>query len=144
MPSGRPTDYTPEKAEAICEWLAGGNSLRSYCRQKDAPGLSTVMRWVVSHEAFREQYVQAREAAGYAHGDRILHVVDELAKGALDPQTAKAMMDGLKWAAERMAPRAHMPQSLVNHQSPDGSMTPKAPSAFIIEGVTPDDDSTTD
>lgn len=139
MNIGRPSDYTQELAERICEWLSEGKSLRSFCRQDDTPHVSTVMRWIVTNETFREQYVQAREAAGYAHGDGVIEVVELLRGGDIDPQTAKAMMDGLKWSAERMAPRAHMPQSLINHQSPDGSMTPK-PDTIVIRAADGDGD----
>jgi len=125
MPAGRPTDYTPELAERICAWLAGGKSLRAFCRQDDTPAIETVCRWVVRHDEFRQQYTQAREAAGYAHGDGVVEVVELLREGEIDPHTAKAMMDGLKWSAERMAPKAHMPQSLINHESPQGTMTPQ-------------------
>jgi hypothetical protein len=124
-PVGRPSLYTPELAESICVWISGGKSLHSFCRQPDTPDISTITRWVVKHDEFRAQYVHAREAGGYAHADSIADVVERLDDGELEPNTAKAMMDGLKWTAERMSPRAHMPQSLVNHQSPDGTMTPK-------------------
>lgn len=124
MPAGRPTDYTPEIAEAICSWIAGGKSLRSFCREKKSPDVTTVCRWIVRHEAFRQQYTQAREAAGYAHGDGVIEVVELLRDGTIDPQQGRAMMDGLKWAAERMAPKAHSPRQDINHQSVDGSMTP--------------------
>ena len=106
-PGGRPTDYTPEIAERICEWIAGGKSLRSFCVQPDVPDVSTVCRWIIRHEEFRAHYVHAREAAGYAHGDGIIEITEQLRTGQLDYQVAKPMIDGLKWAAERMAPKGH-------------------------------------
>jgi len=125
MPAGRPTDYTQELAETICTWVAEGKSLRSYCKQDNTPALSTVCLWIVTHDEFSEHYRRAREAAGYAHADNIVDIVQQIADQSLEPNAARVMMDGLKWSAERMAPKSHMPQSLVNHQSPDGTMTPK-------------------
>ena len=125
MPAGRPTDYTPEVAAAICVWLAGGQSLRAYCKQDGTPDLSTITRWIVKHDEFRKQYADAREAAGYAHGDEVREVVEMLRGGAVDPATAKAMMDGLKWSAERMASRAYGPKQTIDNTSSDGTMTPK-------------------
>lgn len=122
---GRPTDYSEELAESVCSWISGGKSLRAYCRQDGTPDVTTVCRWIVRHDAFRQQYTQAREAAGYAHGDGVIEVVELLREGDVDPQTAKAMMDGLKWAAERMAPRAHAPRNTIDNTSSDGTMTPK-------------------
>lgn len=107
MTAGRPTVMTEEMSAEICSRLAEGESLRSICRDESMPALSTVMMAVVTdRNNFRSSYAQAREAAGYAHGDRVIDVVEQLGEG-LDPQVARAMMDGLKWAAERMAPKAH-------------------------------------
>ena len=140
MPAGRPTDYTPELAERICEWLDDGKSLRASCRQENTPHVATVTRWIVTHPAFREQYVWAREAAGYAHADEIADLASRVIEGEIEPHAARVAMDGKKWAAERMAPKAHMPQSLINHESPSGSMTPK-PTEVIIR---PADDQSDD
>lgn len=116
---GRPTLCTPRITEAICARLSGGESLRAICRDKGMPHVATVCRWVVTNEAFREQYMQAREAAGYAHADAVIEVVESLRNG-MDPQVARAMMEGLRWAAERMAPKAHSPKSVHEHTGKDG------------------------
>jgi hypothetical protein len=115
MAGGRPTDYNEQLAETICEWLSAGKSLRSFCRQQDTPDVSTICRWIVKHDEFRKQYVQARESAGYAHADGIVEIVEMLRDGLLDPNTAKAMMDGLKWSAERMAPKTHSARQEIDH-----------------------------
>ena len=120
--AGRPTDYSEETAEAVCEWLAGGKSLRAFCRQEGTPDVTTVCRWIVRHDEFRQQYAHAREAAGYAHGDGIIEIVELLRDGEVDANTAKAMMDGLKWAAERMAPKAHSPRQEIDHTTAGESL----------------------
>lgn len=138
-PGGRPTKYSEEIAEAVCSWIAGGKSLRAFCRQEGAPDVTTVCRWIVRHDEFRQQYAQAREAAGYAHGDGVIEVVEMLREGTLDAQTAKAMMDGLKWAAERMAPKAHSARQEIDHRSGDGSMA--TPTRIEIVAPSMDKDS---
>jgi len=95
--------------------------LRSICRDDHIPHLSNVMEWVVTPEhPFREQYVQAREAAGYAHADKIVEVTRQLEKEELGDRPAKVMLDGLKWAAERMAPKEHSPKQQMEHTGKDG------------------------
>lgn len=123
----RPTVMTENVATEICSELAAGRSLRSICAREDMPAISTVLLAVVQdRDGFRNSYAHAREAAGYAHGDFVVEVVDMVRRGEVDAQTAKAMMDGLKWAAERMAPKAHSQRQDIAHTSPDGSMTPRA------------------
>ena len=136
----RPTKYSKALAAKICSRLAGGESLRSICKGDKMPAMSTVLLWVVDgeHEEFSEQYRCAREAAGYAHADRVIDTVDKVCVGELDHQSAKAMLDGLKWAAERMSPKAHGPKQEVDHKSGDGSMTPKPTTIHL---VAPNDDS---
>ncbi len=59
---GRPTRYTADTASTICSRLAGGESLRSICRDAAMPSLSTVMGWLFDgeHEEFSRQYARAR------------------------------------------------------------------------------------
>ena len=123
----RPTIFTQEMADRFCDHIAEGKSMRSFVRENDdSPGLSSWTRWIVGKPEFWEQYTQARQAAGYAHADDMAEIVDKVGSGQLEPQAARVMMDGRKWTAERMAPKQHMPQSLINHESPQGTMTPRA------------------
>ena len=79
------------------------------------PVMSTVLLWVVDgkHPEFSEQYTRAREAAGYAHADRILETLTLLEQKKVKPDAARVILDGLKWSAERMAPKAHSPRHQV-------------------------------
>lgn len=126
----RPTDYNEDLAIEICNHISGGKSLRSFCVKDDAPHVSTVCRWIIKHPQFREQYTHAREAAGYAHADGIIEIVEMLRGEGVEPQVAKVMMDGLKWAAERMAPKAHSAQQKIDHSSSDGSMANHSPEDY--------------
>jgi len=92
-----------------------------------------VCRWIVQNDVFRDQYLRAREAAGFAHADNIVDMVDMIQAKKLEPNAAKVMMDGLKWAAERMAPKHHSPKHNIAHTSPDGSMSP--PTRIVIEAA---------
>jgi hypothetical protein len=116
---------TKEVREEICFRLAGGESLRSICVDNKMPALSTVLLAVVQdRDGFSVQYMQAREAGGFSHADRIIDTVDKVAAAELDPQSARAMIDGLKWAAERMASKHHSSRQEIDHSSTDKSMSP--------------------
>jgi hypothetical protein len=96
------------------------------------PAISTVLLAVVQdRDGFSEQYMQAREAGGFSHADRIIDTVDKVASGEYDPQAARAMLDGLKWAAERMAPKKHSQRQELDHSSSDGSMAPQSPVVIL-------------
>lgn len=123
--AGRPSAFTEEIRDEICNRIAGGESLRSICREDHIPALSTVLLWVVhNRNGFSEHYHAAREAAGYAHADEALELRHMLYSGEIDHQSAKVILDSLKWGAEKMAPKKHSQRQEIDHSSSDGSMTP--------------------
>lgn len=74
---GRPSSYNEKQANEICEWIASGKSLDSYCRQKGSPNKSTVYRWIQDFEEFRNSYVRAREDQAEAFVDQMLEIADD-------------------------------------------------------------------
>lgn len=131
----RPTKCTEQITSELCTRIADGESLRSICNDSHMPEKSTVLLWVVNDREvegldlkFSDQYHASREAAGYSHADEALSLRHELREGSLDPQTAKVILDALKWGAERMAPKRHSSRQEIDHRSSDGSMSPKGKS----------------
>lgn len=120
--AGRPTKYSEKLSEDICVRLAEGESLRSICSDSGMPDKSTVLRWVVTPEhPFCDQYMIAREAAGYSHADTVTDVADDLRTDEkADPQRLRVAMMGYQWAAERMAPKKHSPKHIMEHSGPNG------------------------
>jgi hypothetical protein len=100
---GRPSSFTPERAERICDWIAEGGSLRSYCRTEGAPAMTTIHGWLDRHEAFRAMYDQARDMQADAFFDEIIDIADT----ASDLDRARLQIDARKWLASRMAPRKY-------------------------------------
>jgi len=78
---GRPTAYTKEIGNEICERLASGESLNAICRSEHIPHKVTVMRWLLSeqeiYDGFRNQYAQAREIQYQFMADDILDIADD-------------------------------------------------------------------
>src|ERR1700676_3111868 len=74
---GRSSDYNEDIATTICDRLADGESLRSICASAGMPNKSTVLRWIGSHEEFREQYQWARELQADDILGRILEIADD-------------------------------------------------------------------
>ena len=134
----RPTICTTKVTNEVCQRLAGGESLRKISEDETLPVMSSILLWVVSGrmvkgttKEFSEHYMQAREAAGFSHADRVADVATRAIEDGLDPQAARAAMDGFKWAAERMSPKKHSQRQEVDIASPDGSMTPQSPVVIL-------------
>lgn len=74
---GRPSSFTQETADVICERIANGESLRSICDDEDMPSKSTVCKWLNQEQDFSDQYRRAREAQADALFDDILTIADD-------------------------------------------------------------------
>jgi hypothetical protein len=100
---GRPSEFTPEIANEICERLAEGESLRTICDEDAMPSRSTVRLWRKGNEAFSAQYAHARECQAETYAEKI---VDD-ALVATDAALGRLRMDALKWAASKLAPKKY-------------------------------------
>lgn len=125
---GRPSSYTTELADAICDRIAEGESLRAICRGEDMPAMSTVFRWLATDEAFAEQYARAREEQAEALADEIVSISDEAEvvtkqQGedvvlALDPTAVarnRLRVDARKWVAAKLKPKKYGDKVDLNH-----------------------------
>lgn len=74
---GRPSSFTQEVADTICERLADGESLRDICQDEDMPNRATVFRWLGKSKEFSDQYARAREEQADALFDEILSIADD-------------------------------------------------------------------
>lgn len=124
MAAGRPTDYNEETAAEICNRMSEGESLRSICRSNDMPGLSTVFRWLGSHEEFREQYKIAMAARADAMFEEMFDIADDGTNDWMEMQDkdgesigwklngehvqrSRLRLDTRKWALSKMMPKKY-------------------------------------
>ena len=99
-------DFRPDIANAICERLAEGESLRKICgpdRDEGFPGQSVVYQWLATNAEFAKQYAHARETQGETYADRAV----QEALDANDAAIGRLRMDALKWAASKLAPKKY-------------------------------------
>lgn len=116
---GRPSSYTDQKADMICERLSDGESLRSICSDDGMPDRGTVFRWLATNETFRSQYARAREAQADALADDILSIaddgksdsyIDDKGQVRVDQDViarSKLRVDARKWIASKLKPRVY-------------------------------------
>src|SRR5262245_17453262 len=100
---GRPSSYTERAAQELCEWIAGGGSLRNWCERPGNPDQRTVRRWLREREEFRLQYARAREDQADAFVDQIVNIADS----AQDANLARVQIDARKWAAGKLRPKVY-------------------------------------
>lgn len=151
MPAGRPSDYTQEQADVICEQLARGESMRKVCDDDDMPAMSTVFRWLRERDEFRQQYETAKDEAADVMVEEINDIADnsindyvtQLAEEISEKpasewteedihvlaikaapeniQRSRLRVDARKWTASKLKPKKYGDKVTNEHSGPDGS-----------------------
>ena len=74
-PSTKPNQIIVEE---IINWIAHGNTLRSYCRQKNKPNWRTIYNWLVKDDGdFITRFAHARDMGADAIAEECLEIIDE-------------------------------------------------------------------
>lgn len=139
MTAGRPTTYTQELADDVCERLAMGESMRSVSRDDAMPAMSTLFKWIREDAEFSEQYTKAKEESADALAEDMVDIADNQVSQPLivdgkpvevDGKVvmvmdnvavnhAKLRIDTRKWAASKLKPKKYGDQTTTIHK---GSM----------------------
>ena len=132
--TGRPTIYTDALGDSICERLMDGESLKSICSAEDMPHRSTVFRWIVANETFRDMYARAREEQAETMADEIVSIADEGETKVIMGNDGTSMVvfdstavarnrlrvDARKWVAAKLKPRKYGDKVQTEISGPNG------------------------
>jgi len=117
--TGRPSEFTQERADLICSRLAEGESLRAICLDDDMPDRTTVFRWIRDRAEFRNQYASAREDQADTIFEEMLEIADdgsrdydvgEDGREVVDHdhiQRSKLRVETRKWVLGKLAPKKY-------------------------------------
>jgi len=110
--------YSFERGRRICEKIASSNlGLWTLYNTLDwFPSPSTVQKWALDHEDFREMYLMAKASQGHYFAEDQNLIADELetyvrkssdhpAKLNAIVQAAKLKIESRRWSAARLAPK---------------------------------------
>lgn len=119
MPAGRPTTYTPELGQYVCDIISthacGLNKLTKMYER--FPDKSTIYAWMHANSEFSNQYLIARQKQATVLADAMLDIVEQIPtledkegneridSGMLGK--AKLEYEVLKWHASKMAPKIY-------------------------------------
>lgn len=130
MATGRPSEYTAEKADAICARIAEGESIRTICRDEDMPAKSTVFKWLRDIRGFSDQYARAKEQQADAIFEDILDIADDARNDWMERrgdedagwmangehiQRSRLRIDARKWMAGKLRPKVYGDKLDVEH-----------------------------
>lgn len=120
--TGRPTKYTQELGDEICERLSMGVSLRSVCNADDMPHVRTVFRWLRKDEEFCHQYTRAKQESADSLVDEMLDISDDARNDWMERrgensegyelngehvQRTRLRIETRKWLASKLKPKKY-------------------------------------
>ena len=125
MKTGRPSIYTQELADKICEQIAtSSKSMKRICEELDV-SIATVLNWLTPNneryrEEFEKQYTRAKEMQCEYLAEEILEIaddssqdlkgVDEYGNRIEDKEfvnRSKVKIDARKWIASKLKPKKY-------------------------------------
>jgi hypothetical protein len=133
-PTGQPSSFKQETADAICLRLSAGESLRSICSDEGMPTKTTVFKWLADFPAFANQYARAREEQADFYAEQIVEIADEdcvtlksgdgddveVAFDATAVARNRLRVDARKWYASKVAPKKYGDKITQEHVGADG------------------------
>lgn len=103
MALGRPTNYTPELADKICEYLLSWLSTTKICDKEDMPWRSTLNEWLSKYSDFADKYVRACKIRREDRFEKLEDIVDTIE----DVQKARLKVDVIKWQLSKEEPKKY-------------------------------------
>jgi len=122
---GRPSSFSPELAETICQMIADGASMRTIAKIKGMPSAAAVCRWLGELSSFREQYARACELRADAIFEEAIEIADNSTQDFIETengpvfvnehvQRSRLRVDTRKWAAGKLNPKKYGDKSTVD------------------------------
>lgn len=117
-PAGRPSKFTPELADAICEEMINGRDLTEICSAEGMPHRVTVYRWMRDNPVFATQYAHAREALADFELANLKKLADDCTEENVNSTRVK--LNHFQWRVMKIAPRVYGDRTRTEVTGADG------------------------
>lgn len=104
---GRPSKYSEEMTDKLCELISQGKSLRYICSLPEMPSETRVYAWLSENESFRDKYARARELQAEFYANEIVEIADSVQEDVSAVAKARLQVDTRKWVASKLAPKKY-------------------------------------
>lgn len=124
---GRPTEFTPEIADKVCELVAthpiGYRALRKL--YPDIPDDTTIAAWRFRYDNFSRQYVKAKQLQAELMAEEIVDISDDSSRDVVIGkngeehcntefvQRSRLRVDSRKWLASKLAPKIYGDRQII-------------------------------
>lgn len=117
---GRPSLYTEELAERICDLIAEDWSLRQIGARDDMPDFATIVRWCGKNEDFAAKCARAREAQADFVVGQAADLETKVLSGEVPSDAARVVLSSRQWRASKLAPKRYGDKQTIAHEGEVG------------------------
>lgn len=117
---GRPSKFTQEIADRLCELIMSGLSVHKICDFDDMPQRATVNTWLTKNSEFSYQYAQALQFRTHLKAEERHELIENafidirnLPEGVnanVWANLVKEQVRAIEWDAERLAAKRYKPK----------------------------------
>jgi hypothetical protein len=121
---GRPTVYTQELADLICNAVSSDiYSIRQLCEKNASlPPMNTIYNWLRMYPDFNDKYLKAKALQAHILVDEMVEISDDPANCVSEiMQWAKVRIDTRKWMAQKLLPRLYGDKQQTEHSVSDST-----------------------
>lgn len=106
-PGGRPTDYTPELAQRICDLIASNpHGIKKLCAMyDDIPSHQCIYEWLNKYREFGDSYLVAKEKQALVVADSLWEESDNLLPISEEINKFNARFRFQQWHLAKLAPK---------------------------------------
>lgn len=117
-PVGRPTKYSQEIADLICDRMVNGEHIVQICNDESMPGRTTVYRWMAENPEFGTRIARAREGLADHVAWQILDMASKSTNETANADRVK--LAAWQWHAARLAPKKYSEKVMAEISGPEG------------------------
>ena len=128
-------DFSDEWSRRICDWIANGGTLTSFCAFSTHPSAGTIGMWLRKYPEFAEDYARAREMLADYLADQAVDISDtpkpgskiiEKGDGTVEVhhfdmlEHRKLQVTTRQWATSVIAPKKYGQRQTLKHEGAIG------------------------
>jgi len=103
---GRPTKYSNQLVNRICNRIALGEGLNSIC-ENEGIHYTNVLKWLRQNQDFRLMYTRARQDQQDFYADKLVDLAINVPATRDEIEKAKLISSNLMWIASKLKPRVY-------------------------------------
>jgi hypothetical protein len=117
---GAPSKKTPELIDKFLDATMNGYSLTKTCKEVLHISVMQMYRWIQADAQLCEDYTRCSQYRADTRADKVDEILDDLRAGKIDPNTARVMIDAIKWQAAHERPKKYGDRITQEHTGEGG------------------------